>query len=714
MKLPHRLLTVGGALALVATGAGTAAAVSGPKTEAVAPVAVSAYASAMQATASLVASRPAYLQPSADDSFIQHAAVSSQGNQYVAYDRTHKGLRVTGGDFVLVTNNSGQLQFASVAQDHAIGNLSVTPKLTQAAAETVAKSKLTSPTVEGSELVVYALGATPRLAWETTVNGKGAKGYSRQTIDVDALTGAVLDSQEHVVHGSGNSGYSGPNVPLNTTQSGSTFSMKDPTITNLSCQDAANNTTFSKSSDSWGNGVASNKETGCVDALYAAQAEAKMLTEWLGRNGMDGSGGAWPIRVGLADVNAYYDGSQVQIGHNQDNPNKWIGSIDVLAHEMGHGIDDHTPGGISKAGTQEWVADMFGMATEYYINEPSPYDTPDWTVGETVNLVGQGPIRNMYNPSLVGDPNCYSSSIPNGEVHATAGPGNHWGYLLAMGNAPAGGPVSPTCNNSTHAGIGVQKTMKILYNAMLMKTTSSSYLKYRTWTLQAAKNLYGATGCTEFNAVKAAWDAVSVPAQSGDPTCTGGTPSPSPTQTSSPTPSPTATASPTVKPTTSPTASPTVSPTGNPGNCSGQKLGNPGFETGTAPWTATAGVIDNGTSQPAHGGSYKAWLNGYGSSHTDTLSQSVSIPAGCKATLSFYLHIDTAESGSTVYDKLTVTAGSTTLATYSNVNAAAGYVLKTFDLSSLAGQTVTIKFNGVEDSSLKTSFVVDDTALTLS
>ncbi|MGW0136409.1 putative Ig domain-containing protein [Streptomyces sp. NPDC003299] len=149
------------------------------------------------------------------------------------------------------------------------------------------------------------------------------------------------------------------------------------------------------------------------------------------------------------------------------------------------------------------------------------------------------------------------------------------------------------------------------------------------------------------------------------------------------------------------------------GTCtSSQLLANPGFESGATGWNATSGVITNDTGEAAHGGSYKAWLDGYGSSHTDTVSQSVTIPAGCKATLTFYLHIDTAETGSTAYDKLTVTAGSTTLATYSNVNAASGYALKTFDLSSLAGQTVTLKFNGAEDSSLQTSFVVDDTALT--
>ncbi|CAK7284237.1 putative Ig domain-containing protein [Streptomyces misionensis] len=158
----------------------------------------------------------------------------------------------------------------------------------------------------------------------------------------------------------------------------------------------------------------------------------------------------------------------------------------------------------------------------------------------------------------------------------------------------------------------------------------------------------------------------------------------------------------------------TVGTGGGSGCTSTQLLANPGFESGNTGWTASSGVITTDSGEPAHGGSYKAWLDGYGTSHTDTVSQSVTIPAGCKATLTFYLHIDTAESGSTAYDKLTVTAGSTTLATYSNVNANSGYAQKTFDLSSLAGQTVTLKFNGVEDSSLQTSFVVDDTALTTS
>jgi subtilisin family serine protease len=159
----------------------------------------------------------------------------------------------------------------------------------------------------------------------------------------------------------------------------------------------------------------------------------------------------------------------------------------------------------------------------------------------------------------------------------------------------------------------------------------------------------------------------------------------------------------------------TVSPAG--GGCSspGQKLGNPGFESGAASWTATSGVIGQwgASGQPTHGGTWNAWMDGYGTTHTDTLSQTVTIPAGCTAsTLSFWLHIDTSETTtSTQFDRLTVQVGSTTVATYSNLNRAAGYSLKSFNVGSFAGQTVTIKFTATEDISLQTSFVVDDTAL---
>src|SRR5690349_5496843 len=601
---------------IIALAAGTAAAsavvvATGPPTAQPADPAASAKLAATKAEA-LVASRPSVLRASRHDTFQQRKVISSAGLQYVPYDRMYKGLRVIGGDFVVVTDAAGQTKYTSVAQNSPIGEMSTAAKLSAPAAAKIAKAQLKSvKNVEGTTLVVVAPeGKAAKLAWESTVNGVGAEGVSRLTVDVDAATGKVLRTYEHVTDATGTgTGWINGSVSINTTLSGSTYSLKDPTQTTLTCQDASTNTTFSGTDNSWGTGVGTNKETGCVDAYYVAQQQTAMLSSWLGRSGQNGSGGAWPIRVGLADQNAYYDGTQVQIGYN--TAQKWISSADVVGHELGHGIDDTTPGGISNGNTQEFVADTFGAATEFYANNPN--DPPDYQVGEEVNLVGSGPIRYMYNPSLAGDDNCYSSSTASDEVHAAAGPGNHWFYLLAEGTSPTDGqPTSTTCNSSTVTGLGIQKAMKIMYNAMLIKTSSSSYLKYRTWTLTAAKNLYPGS-CTEFNTVKAAWDAVSVPAQTADPTCS--------TSTASPTTTP---------PTTGPTTTP---PTGS------NLLGNPGFESGATTWSQTSGVISTawGTNTPRTG-TYFAWLDGYGTTHTDTQSQSVTIPySASSATLSFYL-----------------------------------------------------------------------------
>lgn len=161
---------------------------------------------------------------------------------------------------------------------------------------------------------------------------------------------------------------------------------------------------------------------------------------------------------------------------------------------------------------------------------------------------------------------------------------------------------------------------------------------------------------------------------------------------------------------------------GGGGTCTAaQLLANPGFESGSSSWTASSGVITNSSGEAARTGSYKAWMDGYGSAHTDTLAQTVTVPSGCAATLTFYLHVDTAETTtSTAYDTLKAqvlnSSGTvlSTLATYSNLNAASGYTLRSLNLSAYAGQTVTVRFTGTEGSTLQTSFVLDDTALDVS
>ena len=148
-------------------------------------------------------------------------------------------------------------------------------------------------------------------------------------------------------------------------------------------------------------------------------------------------------------------------------------------------------------------------------------------------------------------------------------------------------------------------------------------------------------------------------------------------------------------------------------------IGNPGFESGNTVWTASSGVIDNSSSQASRTGSWKAWLNGYGSAHTDTLQQTVTIPAAASsATLSFWLKVVSSETTTTTaYDtlKVQVRNGSgtvlATLATYSNLNKGSSYVQRSFDLSAYKGQTIQVYFLGVEGSTVATSFLIDDVSL---
>lgn len=149
----------------------------------------------------------------------------------------------------------------------------------------------------------------------------------------------------------------------------------------------------------------------------------------------------------------------------------------------------------------------------------------------------------MYQLSLLDDPDCYSpaffTSASGGPLeidpetdkpfpHPFAAALNHWFYLLAEGSNPAGGPASPTCDGSTLTGLGIRLAGKIFYNGLLLKTPTWTYQDARAATLTATKEMFS-DSCIVFDNVKAAWNAVSVPALPDEPTCGVPTPTPTPT-----------------------------------------------------------------------------------------------------------------------------------------------------------------------------------------
>ncbi|GAA4634517.1 M4 family metallopeptidase [Actinoallomurus vinaceus] len=728
--------------------------------------------------------------------------VAKNGAADVRFDRTFHGLPVYGGDLIVHLKPGGAYRGLNTATPAAA--VSTTPHVAAATAARTSRGQLagTVSKVGTPHLAVWATGRSSQLVWETVVRGVRAdRTPSVLHVLVDAVKGKVVTKRDEIdtllspaqqraaeahakaapnggvsalTAGTGNSIYSG-SVSIDLTQSGSTWTMKDPShgngyTTNLNHATSGTGTTFSNSTGTFGNGTNSDAASAGVDAHYGAAETFDYYKNVQGRSGIFGDGAGVPSRThyGSAYVNAFWDGTQMTYGDGSGNARPLV-EIDVAGHEMSHGVSGALTGWDETGetgGMNEGTSDIFGTMVEFYANNAK--DTPDYTMGELININGDNkPLRYMYQPSLDGtSPNCYTSSNGSLDPHYSLGPLAHWFFLLAVGSGDHGYGNSPTCNSSTVTGIGNDKAGKIWYKALASYANSSeNYAQARTDSLKAAADLYG-THCTEYNTVNAAWAAVSVtgsdpvpgtcPGQPGAPTVTNpgnqtstvGTAASLQIQASDPngqtltysatglpaglsinsstglisgTPTTAGSSSVTVtaKNTSNLTGTTsftwTVNPVGGGCSSSGNKVTNGGFESGTTPWTTTSGVVSaNGSGETAHSGTYFAWLDGYGTTHTDSATQSVTIPSGCKASLSFYLHIDTSESGSTVYDKLTVKIGSTTLATYSNANAASGYVNKTFDVSSFAGQTVTLSFSGTEDSALQTSFVLDDVAINAS
>jgi Zn-dependent metalloprotease len=603
------------------------------------------------------------------------------GVEHVRYERTYAGLPVVGGDLVVHQTESGAPQTVDWASKADIELGSTAP--------TVAAGKVRG---DDARKVVYAANHVPVLAWESTVRGTQKDGTPiRDLVYTDARTGKQLAvvPQVETDTGTGSSLYSGT-VSLTTTKSGSSWTLTDGSRGGHKTYDATGitsesdytpGTLFTDADDTWGTGTTSSKQSAAVDAHYGAALTWDFYKNTFGRTGIRNDGVAAFSRVhfGNSYENAFWDDSCFCMTYGDGGSTlKPVVAIDVAGHEMSHGVTAATDGlGYSgdAGGLNESTSDVMGTMVEFSANNAS--DPGDYYIGEKIMKDGSY-LRRMDNPSADGGSvNCWSTSTKNLDPHYSSGVGNHLFYLLSegtgsktIGGLPHNGT---TCNGTTLAGIGRAAAAAEWYRSMTTYWTSTTtYPQAANGMIKAAKDLYGASS-TQCAATLAAWKGVSV----------------------------------------TPTETCTTSGGGGTGS---NLLANPGFESGATSWTSTSGVITNSADGTPHAGSYYAWLDGYGTTHTDTLSQSVTVPAASSAKLTFYLYVSTAESGSTAYDKLTVgvTSGGTTTtkATYSNANASSGYVQKTVDLSAYAGKTITLKFTGTEDSSAATNFLVDDTSLT--
>ncbi|MFJ6518129.1 M4 family metallopeptidase [Streptomyces filamentosus] len=635
--------------------------------------------------------------------------IDTDGSRHVRYDRTYGGLPVIGGDLVVHLSENGTITGSDLAHQGAIRVAGTTPKLTAADASAAAVKhakhvkKAKTSGKDGSALVVYAVGKFPVLAYRSTVTGEGESGpASRQTVIVDATSGAPLDQYElhQNVTGTGN-GVNVGQVSIETTQTAGGYTLTDGAHGGTVVHDSYNSPqsnpkqnarTFSRTTNSWGTGTTSSRESAAVDASYGLAKTWDYFKDSFNRSGIrnDGRGAPAYVHVDTGLLNAFYDDDCFCMffgdGSSQ-NGNTPVTTLDVAAHEMSHGVTAATAGlnySGESGGLNEATSDIFGTMVEFYAANAG--DPGDYYIGEKLNMSG-GYMRRMDNPAADGNSlSCWTSGAGSADVHYSSGIGNHFFYLAAEGTGAktVGGRShnGTTCNNDTFSGIGKDKAAAVWYRALsTYMTSTTNYAGARTATLQAAADLYGANSQERY-LISKAWAAVSVGTALPDPGT--GTPTPSPS---------------------TPTPSPTTPPSGN-------ALANGSFEQGTGGWTQSADIITNSALQAARDGSWYAWMMGYGTDAVESLSQSnVAVPSTGTPKLTFWLKVSTQESGLIAYDTLKVKVNGSTLATYSNAHASAGYVQRTVDLSAHKGQTVKLEFAGTEDTYLPTVFLVDQIAI---
>ena len=475
----------------------------------------------------------------------------AHGTTHTRMVRTYKNLPVLGGDFIVHQNANGEWLGVTQTLRQAPAT-STSPKVTATAAERAAAAATRETASGAAQLVVEARKGTPRLAWQVETTGSQADGTpSRQLVTVDADNGKALVAAEQIwtllaprnarsvrtgthpaagrgkkgtqAAGDGKSLYSGT-VPLQTTQSGSTYQLKDPSrgntyTTDLHGGQGSDGPPMTDSDNHWGDGTGNDAATAGVDAQFGTNQTWDYYKTVHGRTGIgnDGQGSHNNVHYGSGYANAFWSDNCFCMTYGDGDGSQMgpLVSLDVAGHEMSHGVTSRTANLVyqgESGGLNEATSDIFGTSVEFHANNAS--DPGDYLIGEEIMLQG-GALRYMDKPSKDGKSlDCWSPTAGTVNVHYSSGIANHFFYLLSEGSgAKTINGVqynSPTCDGSTVTGIGRGDVEKIWYKALTSYFTSvTQYANARTGTLSAAKDLFGA-GSTQYNAVGAAWSAVNV------------------------------------------------------------------------------------------------------------------------------------------------------------------------------------------------------------
>ncbi|GAA3974189.1 M4 family metallopeptidase [Hymenobacter antarcticus] len=491
----------------------------------------------------------------ADQMVARTAETDQLGFTHQKFAQYYQGIRVEHADYT-VHAKGGAIE--SISGDfEKISKLNITPSLGESAALTqalahVGANKYMWQTTDADaatyrpkgELVVVRATSTGTLVLAWKFNVYAAQPISRAFIYVDAQNGNVVLTDAIIKHaaatGTFATAYSGTRSFADGTTTGGFF-LREGTTRGLGIEtynarkgnsytaavdfiDADNNWTATEYNNA-------NFDNIAGDAHVGAQATYDYWKNVHGRNSYDNAGAKIKSYVHFDDVpggagyeNAYWNGSVMTYG---DGATRFrpLTSLDVCGHEIGHAVCEKTANltySNESGAMNEGLSDIWGASIEAYAVATLGFTSggvkakSTWLIGEEIDKV-QVALRSMSDPKSLGQPayykgvNWYTGTGDNGGVHTNSGVLNHWFYILTVGKAgtnEGGGVYSVT-------GVGIDAAAKIAYRMeSVYMTASSTYAQARSFSIQAATDLYGA-GSAQVTAVTNAWFAVGVGAAAG-------------------------------------------------------------------------------------------------------------------------------------------------------------------------------------------------------
>ncbi|HNF71883.1 MAG TPA: M4 family metallopeptidase, partial [Chitinophagaceae bacterium] len=346
--------------------------------------------------------------------------------------------------------------------------------------------------------------------------------FGRTMEYVDAHSGQSVFSKNLIQHinsnGTAVTKYSGTQPFQTDSVSPASFRLRDASrglgvrTYNLATATSYGGATDFTDADNYWNNVNAAHDEAATDAHWGAQKTYDYFWNKHNRNSIDGAGYLLNsyVHYNTNYANAFWDGTRMTYGDGNLSQGFLIMTgLDVCGHEIGHGLTNFTSDlSATSSGTDECDAlneaysDVFGTAVEKYAR-PSQWD---WIIGGDITCTSAGVpdgvgIRNMSNPTLLGQPKCYQGTnwSSSGEPHDNDGPLIYWYYLLSTGYAPA-----------SVTALGTDTAAKIAFRTNTVHLfPNADYADARFYSILSSSELYGACS-TPTIATTNAWAEVCV------------------------------------------------------------------------------------------------------------------------------------------------------------------------------------------------------------